>query len=112
MIIVHVKIGNPIAWQLVPIPNPVKNLPDRNSTSSRELVFLAADLPPLGSKSFYVQSTLSELGDVTRNYLNEIGTESTIESSADYIISNEVSKRVLRDLYLTKIFKSLSAFIR
>jgi hypothetical protein len=102
LLIVNVEIGNPIAWQLVPIPNPVKKLPDRNSQSSRELVFLAADLPPLGSKSFFVQATLSEPSDVKWDYFSENKNESTSKPSADYIISNEVSGIASRYFYLIK----------
>ena len=102
--------GNSIAWQLVPVPELVKKLPDRKSPStdkfffagagipsvklqgstSHELLFLAADLPPLGSKSFYIQSTLSEL-DVKRDYFND---KSTSTPSADHIISNEVDSKI------------------
>lgn len=100
-------IGNPIVWQLVPTPDAVKKLPGRKSTdnfffaagawlptpkwqgsASHELVFLAADLPPLGIKSFYVQSTLSDESSVSiqREHLNG----KTNNSSGDHTISNEV----------------------
>lgn len=39
----------------MPIPDFVKTLPGRNSSATHELVFLALNLPPLGSKSFYIQ---------------------------------------------------------
>lgn len=104
--IIYLVIGNSIAWQLVPIPELVKKLPERKSPStdkfffagagippvklqsstSHELLFLAADLPPLGSKSFYVQSTLSEI-DVKRDYFSDMSTGTSLP---DYVISNEV----------------------
>ena len=78
--------GNSIDWQLVPIPELVKELPDRDSPSmNHELVFLAADLPPLGSKSFYVRSISGE-----RDHFNE--NDRTSSSSKDYIISNKVTQ--------------------
>ncbi len=39
----------------MPIPEFVKELPGRNSSATHELVFLAFQLPPLGSKSFYIK---------------------------------------------------------
>jgi len=40
---------------LIPIPEFVKTLPGRNSSATHELIFLAFQLPPLGSKSYYIQ---------------------------------------------------------
>jgi len=40
---------------VIPIPEFVKNLPGRNSSATHELVFLANHLPPLGSKSYYIE---------------------------------------------------------
>lgn len=63
----------------------MKELPDRESPSMNyELVFLAADLPPLGSKSFYVRSIFNEVDGDKRDRLS--GT-----SSEDHVISNEVT---------------------
>lgn len=113
---VNSKIGNPIAWQIVPISASVKKLPGRKSTStdnfffaagawlptllkwqgsstSHELVFLAADLPPFGIKSFYVQFTLS--GGFNSTIQNEnLNGWKTNASSGDHIISNEVFYKI------------------
>ena len=63
----------------------MKELPDRENPSMNfELVFLAADLPPLGSKSFYVRSIFNEVDSDKRDQLNS-------RSSEDHIISNEVT---------------------
>ncbi len=43
----------------MPIAEYVKNLPGRESSATHELVFLASQLPPLGSKSYYVEAKLS-----------------------------------------------------
>lgn len=40
--------------QLVPVPDSVLNLPGRKSDARYEFVFPAADLPALGSRSYYV----------------------------------------------------------
>ncbi|XP_067011637.2 lysosomal alpha-mannosidase [Anabrus simplex] len=46
--------GKTLPMQLVPIPEPVLNLPGRMSKATQELVFLAENLPPLGFRSFFV----------------------------------------------------------
>ena len=48
-------VGNVITSQTTPIADYVKSLPGRVSSATAELVFLASQLPPLGSKSYYVQ---------------------------------------------------------
>uniref|UniRef100_T1IVT5 Alpha-mannosidase n=1 Tax=Strigamia maritima TaxID=126957 RepID=T1IVT5_STRMM len=48
--------GNEITSQLVPIPMDVVVLPERNSTATQELVFLA-DIPPLGFATYFVKQT-------------------------------------------------------
>ena len=43
-----------VASQLVSLPEPLKNLRYRNSTTTNELVFKASGVPAVGYKSFYV----------------------------------------------------------
>ncbi len=43
-----------MASELLPLPEFVKNLPGRDSQATHDLVLFASQLPPLGSKSFYV----------------------------------------------------------
>ncbi|EFX74192.1 hypothetical protein DAPPUDRAFT_324586 [Daphnia pulex] len=57
---VHDPQGNVVASQTVPIAEYVKSLPGRVSSATVELVFLASQLPPLGSKSYYVQPGTSK----------------------------------------------------
>ena len=52
-------LGEPIPSDLMPIAEYVKSLPGRKSSATHELVFLASQLPPLGSKSYYVEPKLS-----------------------------------------------------
>ncbi|XP_054258367.1 lysosomal alpha-mannosidase isoform X2 [Macrosteles quadrilineatus] len=46
--------GQSIPVQIVPVPEPVVNVPGRFSDASVELVFRVVDLPPLGFRSYYV----------------------------------------------------------
>lgn len=48
--------GRLVASQMVPIAEAVLRLPGRNSTAMNELVFIAEDLPPLGLRSYHVQT--------------------------------------------------------
>ena len=50
--------GKPIPTDFMPIAEFVKNLPGRKSSATHELVFLASQLPPLGSKSYYIEPTM------------------------------------------------------
>ncbi|XP_046648826.1 lysosomal alpha-mannosidase-like isoform X2 [Daphnia pulicaria] len=47
--------GKVVDSQLIPISPQVQALPGRTSSATEELVFLAAQLPPIGSKSYYVE---------------------------------------------------------
>jgi len=49
------------------IPEFVKKLPGRNSSATHELVFLAFELPPLGSASFYIQVENTSKGMEVKN---------------------------------------------
>jgi lysosomal alpha-mannosidase len=47
--------GTSLVVELIPIPEPVLKIPGRQSEAKVELVFKAADLPPLGFKSYSVK---------------------------------------------------------
>ncbi|CAH0730858.1 unnamed protein product, partial [Brenthis ino] len=51
---VYAPNGDKISSQLVTIPEPVLNIPTRNSEATHEIVFIAK-LHPLGIKSFYIK---------------------------------------------------------
>jgi hypothetical protein len=52
--------------QLVPIPKEVISVPERaNSSATHDLVFQAANLPPLGFCSYYVTKVSSTPPEVT-----------------------------------------------
>jgi len=71
--------------ELVPIPDFVKRLSEKNNDSdaTHELVFLASKLPPLGSKSFYIQPSPDGKMVTTRGMYESNRVD-------DLIISNEV----------------------
>nr|CAH0110923.1 unnamed protein product [Daphnia galeata] len=47
--------GNAVDSQLIPISTQVLTIPGRKSSATDELVFLAARLPPIGSKSYHIE---------------------------------------------------------
>jgi lysosomal alpha-mannosidase len=52
--------------QLVPIPKDVISVPEReDSKATHELVFQAANLPPLGFRSYYVTKFSNSSTEVT-----------------------------------------------
>jgi hypothetical protein len=52
--------------QIVPIPKQVINVPERaDSLATHDLVFKAANLPPLGFRSYYVTKVSSSFTEVT-----------------------------------------------
>lgn len=76
--------GNVIPSQKIVIAEFVKNLPGRKSNATAELVFLATQLPPLGTTSYYVQPASTEFQD-SKEGNDPRGT-----------ISNEVYKKTKR----------------
>lgn len=48
----------PVQFQVVPIPDSIRQLSYRNSSATLELVFLAKEVPPLGFKSYFVERRL------------------------------------------------------
>ncbi|XP_063975684.1 lysosomal alpha-mannosidase-like [Diachasmimorpha longicaudata] len=53
-------LGIDVPNQLLPIPGSVSKIPGRNSSASRELVFRAADIPPLGYQSYHISEKVGE----------------------------------------------------
>jgi len=51
----------------MPIASFVMEIPGRNSSADHELIFLASKLPPLGSKSYYIEvSVIGKKGIIMR----------------------------------------------
>lgn len=59
--------GTRVAVQYVPVPGAVLRAPGRESNATAELVFRAADLPPLGYKSYLITREKVERRDAQRN---------------------------------------------
>ncbi|XP_063233743.1 lysosomal alpha-mannosidase-like isoform X2 [Bacillus rossius redtenbacheri] len=66
--------GMEVSWQLVPVPQSVRDLWYRKSKASSELVFRAEQLPPLGFSSFIVTPS-GRQSDTARVYRTHIGNE-------------------------------------
>jgi len=77
-------LGKSVVSELVPLPEFVKNLAGRISQASIELVFLASQLPPLGSRSFHISSSM-----IDSRLSSTVGLNETL-TSEDLIISNKV----------------------
>lgn len=101
-------IGNAIPAQTVPIAEFVKTLPGRTGTATRELVFLANKLPPLGSKSYYVQPAPS-FGRDKRYVVKSTESIKRIPKTprADEVISNEVMHLFMKFLFSKMFCKNL-----
>ncbi|XP_012271344.1 lysosomal alpha-mannosidase isoform X1 [Orussus abietinus] len=69
--------GTEITSQIVPIPETVLNIPGRKSTATKELVFYADEIPPLGYLSFYVTEKVNHQND----YINEVQSDTSIGNS-------------------------------
>ncbi|XP_023318565.1 lysosomal alpha-mannosidase isoform X1 [Trichogramma pretiosum] len=72
--------GRDIITQLVPIPDPVQKIPGRFSSATRELLFQAVNIAPLGYQMFYVSekdSVFEELQNDQPNldYVQTIGRD-------------------------------------
>ncbi|KAJ8675630.1 hypothetical protein QAD02_011416 [Eretmocerus hayati] len=72
--------GREIVTQVVPIPDPVQKIPGRSSKATKELIFQAISIAPLGYQSFYVSqnsNTIDEMqGDQPlRGFVQTIGGE-------------------------------------
>uniref|UniRef100_A0AB38ZEA6 Alpha-mannosidase n=1 Tax=Ectomocoris sp. TaxID=3104572 RepID=A0AB38ZEA6_9HEMI len=48
--------GEKLSVQMLPLPDFV-NIPGRNSTATQEIAFIATKIPPLGFKSYFVETT-------------------------------------------------------
>lgn len=81
----------------MPIATYVQNLPGRNSSATYELVFLASQLPPLGSKSYYIERILND------TQKEKVETKRSLSEGDDKSISNEVK----HFLHIKSISKSL-----
>lgn len=80
--------GKQLKIQLVPIPQPVIEVPGRVSPATLELVFYAKDLPPLGFRSYYISKS---------NYIHHI-RKYEVHHGMDVIVGNSVSQQLLQSV--------------
>ncbi|XP_049765840.1 lysosomal alpha-mannosidase-like [Schistocerca cancellata] len=78
--------GNELKVQMATIPDPVRNLPERNSNATTEIVFLANNIQPLGFHSYYI-TELNSTDDTRRNELE----------SSDTSIGNDVLQAMFNE---------------
>ncbi|XP_011300932.1 lysosomal alpha-mannosidase isoform X1 [Fopius arisanus] len=74
--IVKDYIGTEIVTQLIPIPSAVSRAPGRFSKATRELVFRALEVPPLGYQTFFITEKNNSEGydEINRpEYVTSIG---------------------------------------
>lgn len=76
--------GQTIPSQLIPIPESIQNIHYRISLADSELVFLAANIPPIGYRSYYVSK---------ENHIQRLlPTSGGDEEIEDFSISNKLVK--------------------
>lgn len=76
--------------ELMPIPHFVTSIPGRNSSANHELIFLATNVPPLGSSSYYIESSVSRKpNSLLLPFWNSLHPSS--KNIKDLMISNEVN---------------------
>lgn len=74
--------GKDIVTQVVPIPEQILKLPGRSSKATKELVFQAVNIAPLGYQSFYVNLKPKQQDDMQsdqpKQKYSQIGRQVTI----------------------------------
>lgn len=74
--------GELLLSQMVPIEDAVLRLPGRSSNATHELIFQAVDLPPLGLRSYYVQTQPGKRMFRSRVKTFELPTTNHVEVAA------------------------------
>ena len=78
----------------MPIATFVASIPGRNSSSTHEVIFLAAKVPPLGSKSFYIEAAVSGSRSISSILVYHWNSTFLPDQDTDLEISNEVSSNI------------------
>lgn len=90
--------GKILPSQLMPIAHFVASIPGRNSSANHELIFLAAKVPPLGSKSYYIEATVGGRRSAPSVKVYHWNSSFFPDEETDLEISNEVSD-IFHQLY-------------
>ncbi|XP_050536748.1 lysosomal alpha-mannosidase-like [Daktulosphaira vitifoliae] len=80
--------------QIVPIPNPVLNIPGRQSMATVELIFKAMDLPPLGFKSYLITKNKNTSHS---NHINSTRSSSFSKTDELYIGDKKLGLKIDND---------------
>lgn len=112
-------VGSEIPSELIPVPEPVKEIPGRQGNTTLEILFMAQDIPPLGILSFHIDRT--EGGNIptatqvnltltsnTTNTTSPVETSQEIPELEDIVVDNGVSTG--RQVIICTSFKYLSMF--
>lgn len=78
----------------MPIASFVESIPGRSSLADHDLVFLASKLPPLGSQSYYIETSVSKsvTSSILVSHWNSLNPPKLVTNLK---ISNEVSNITL-----------------
>lgn len=76
----------------MPIASFVASIPGRNSSAKHELIFLATKVPPLGSKSYYIETSASKGKEDSSISVPVWNSSHPFNQTEDLKISNEVIK--------------------
>ena len=99
-----------VPGQLVPIPGSVLNLPGRQSSAKFEFIFLAADLPALGSRSYYVTLDANQSFELDQTNTFAIpAAQDVVVSTKDWKLRWDVSAFLWHN-YCTFFFLFFSCF--
>ena len=81
--------GKKMLADMVPIPEPMLNIPGRFSQATKELVFMAENLPPLGFCSYYI--TKSNHIDHSKQFKHSSGRDIILGSRVSIFITSYLS---------------------
>ncbi|XP_063974588.1 lysosomal alpha-mannosidase isoform X1 [Diachasmimorpha longicaudata] len=104
--IVKDYIGTEIVTQLIPVPTPVSQTPGRTSKATRELVFRALEVPPLGYQTFFITEKEGDgsFDEVSRpDFVSSIGGD-LYDITVDYAGDVHVQWKKM-DLKVVQSFK-------
>lgn len=76
---VYNSSGLAVDYDVLPLSEAVVKMPGRRSNASAELIVFAKDIPPLGTKNYYVQATVDNKPGIRLQ---------AVASDADFIIDN------------------------
>ena len=92
--------GKDLQVQVVPIPEPVTQIPGRVSKAVNDLVFRAENLPPLGFRSYYISK--GNHIDPPKPYITSRGEDFVTGSSVSILIGLCIINNIHKILIIFK----------